>query len=94
MGGGTYLCSDLGFGQYGSSCWNDSPATSGNATFQDVCNEIISGGLDQYGLTYIWVITDVSGPNLSMSWTNDYADGGDVVITRTDGSDWPALFTK
>jgi len=94
MGGGTYLCSDLGFGQYGTTCWNDSPATSGNATFSDVCNEIISGGLDQYNLTYIWVIEDVSGPNLTMSWTNDYGDGGDVVVTRPDGTDWPALFTK
>lgn len=94
MGGGTYLTSDLGFGQYESSCWNDGPATSSNATFKDVCNQIISGGQDQYGLTYIWVITDVSGPDLSMSWTNDYGDGGDVVITRTDGTDWPALFTN
>jgi len=94
QGGGTYLCSDLGFGQYESTCWNDGPATSGNATFQDICNEIISGGQDQYGLTYIWVITDVSGPDLSISWSNDYGDAGDVVITRPDGSDWPALFTN
>lgn len=94
MGGGTYLCSDLGFGQYPSTCWNDTPATSGNATFKDVCNEIISGGLDQYGLTYIWVVTDVSGPDLSLSWTNDYDDSGDAVITRTDGSSWPALFSQ
>jgi hypothetical protein len=94
QGGGTYLCSDLGFGQYESSCWNDAPASSANATFMDVCNEIISGGQDQYGLTYIWEITDVAGPNLSMSWTNDYGDAGDVVITRTDGSDWPPLFTN
>lgn len=94
VGGGKYECSDLGFGQYGSSCWGDSPATSGDATFTDICNTITSGGLDQYGLVYIWVITDVSGPNLSMSWSNDYADGGDVVITRTDGSDWPPLVSN
>ncbi len=94
QGGGTYLCSDLGFGQYESTCWNDGPATSGNATFQDICNEIRSGGLDQYGLTYIWEITGVSGADLSISWTNDYGDAGDVVITRTDGSDWPPLFTN
>lgn len=94
LGGGTYRTSDLGFGQYESSCWNDGPATSANATFMDVCNEIISGGQDQYGLVYIWVITDVSGPNLSLSWTNDYGDAGDAVIIRPDGSDWPALFTN
>ena len=94
LGGGKYECSDLGFGQYGTSCWNDSPATSSNATFTDLCNEIISGGLDQYDLVYTWVITDVSGPNLSISWSNDYDDSGDVVITRPDGTDWPPLFTK
>ena len=93
-GGGTYHCSDLGFGQYGTSCWNDSPASSPNATFQDVCNEIVSGGLDQYDLAYTWVITDVSGPDLFISWTNTYDDSGDVVISRTDGTNWPALFTN
>lgn len=94
QGGGTYLTSDLGFGQYESSCWNDTPATSGGATFTEVCGEIISGGTDQYGLTYIWVITGVNGSELSMSWSNDYGDSGDVVITREGGADWPALFTE
>lgn len=94
QGGGIYLISDLGFGQYGTTCWNDTPATSGAATFTDACNLIISGGQDQYGLTYIWVITDVSGPELSISWSNDYGDSGDVVITREGGEDWPALFTQ
>lgn len=94
QGGGVYLCSDLGFGQYGTSCWGDAPATSGAATFTDVCNGITSGGLDQYGLVYIWVITDVSGPDLSISWSNDYGDGGDVVITRPDGTDWPPIFSE
>lgn len=94
LGGGTYSTSDLGFGQYGTTCWNDSPATSANARFMDVCNEIISGGQDQYGLTYVWTITDVSGAELSMSWFNDYGDSGNVVITREGGEDWPPLFTN
>lgn len=93
LGGGVYLCSDLGFGQYESTCWNDGPATSGSATFTDVCGEITSGGLDQYGLTYIWVITNVDGNKLSLSWSNDYADSGNTVLTRTDGKDWPPIFT-
>ncbi|MEO1011739.1 MAG: hypothetical protein AAFX53_10570 [Bacteroidota bacterium] len=94
QGGGTYLTSDLGFGQYESSCWSDGPATSGAATFREVCGEIISGGADQYGLIYTWVITDVSGSELTMTWTNDYADSGTVVITREGGADWPDLFTN
>jgi len=94
QGGGIYLTSDLGFGQYGTSCWSDSPATSGGATFTDACNLIISGGQDQYALTYIWVITDVIGPELFMSWSNDYGDSGDVILTREGGTDWPNLFTQ
>lgn len=94
LGGGSYLVSDLGFGQYESTCWSDGPATSPNATFTDLCGVITSGGLDQYGLTYIWVITDVTGPNLSISWTNNYADSGNTVLTRTDGTDWPELSTQ
>jgi hypothetical protein len=94
LGGGDYVVSDLGFGQYESSCWNDGPATSANAKISDVCNRIISGGLDQFGLTYTWTVTDVSGGDLSISWGNDYGDSGDVVISRTDGTDWPALFTN
>ncbi|MEO9512035.1 MAG: hypothetical protein ABJN84_15640 [Flavobacteriaceae bacterium] len=93
QGGGVYLTSDLGFGQYGTTCWSDTPATSGGATFTDACNLIISGGLDQYGLAYTWEITDVSGPELSISWVNNYGDSGDVVITREGGEDWPELST-
>lgn len=94
QGGGTYLCSDLGFGQYESSCWSDGPATSGAATFTDVCGKITTGGLDQYNLTYVWVITSIDGPNMSIDWTNDYADSGSTVLTRTDGTDWPPIFTE
>jgi hypothetical protein len=89
---GVYLVSDLGFGQYESTCWSDGPATSANATISDVCNQLSSGGLDQYQLVYTWVITDVSGPELSITWSNDYGDGGDVVITKEGGADWPPLF--
>ena len=97
QGGGNYLSSDLGFGQYESTCWNDTPATSGGAIIIDICNEINPGGiggLDQYGLTYVYSIKEVDGPVLKLSWANDYADSGDVVLTRQDGKDWPPIFTS
>ena len=94
LGGGTYLTSDLGFGQYESACWSDGPATSDAATFKDICNTLISGGQDQYGLTYTWTVMAVSGADLSISWENDFGDGGDVIISRPDGSAWPNLSTN
>jgi hypothetical protein len=33
----------------------------------------------------------VDGSNLTLGWTNDYGEGGSTVITRTDGTSWPAL---
>ena len=91
LGCGVYGCSDLGFGQYESSCWNDSPATNGQAAFSDICNTITAYGADQYGLAYSWVIAGVDGPELTITWSNNYADSGTAVITKEDGTDWPAL---
>ncbi|MEP5341033.1 MAG: hypothetical protein ABJL44_01015 [Algibacter sp.] len=93
QGGGSYLVSDLGFGQYGI-CWGDTPATSPDAVVTDSCLKLITGGLDQYGLVYTWTITDISGSILSLSWANDYGDSGVAVLTRQDGNDWPELFTE
>lgn len=93
LGGGSYEVSDLGFGQYGT-CWADAPATSADAVIVDSCLQITTGGLDQYGLTYTWVITDVSGDKLTLTWSNDYGDSGATVLTRTDGTDWPEIFTE
>lgn len=94
LGGGEYSTSDLGFGQYESTCWNDGPATSAGAKFTDACGLIVSGGTDQYGLAYNWVITDISGALMTIEWTNNYADSGTAVITREGGADWPALRTN
>lgn len=94
IGGGAYTVSDLGFGQYESTCWNDGPATSDDAIITDLCNKITTGGLDQYQLAYTWVITDVTGADLSLTWSNTYGDRGAAVVSRTDGTDWPPIFTE
>lgn len=91
LGCGVYACSDMGFGQYESTCWNDSAASDGAASFDDVCDELTVYGADQYGLVYDWTIVSVEGPELTIQWTNDYADSGTAVITREGGEDWPTL---
>jgi len=43
-----------------------------------------------------WIISNVDGPNLEISWTYKYSEGydeyGTVILTRTDGEDWPENF--
>jgi len=43
-----------------------------------------------------WVISNVDGPTLEISWTykysEDYDEYGTVRLTRTDGEDWPENF--
>jgi hypothetical protein len=49
---GVYTTTDLGFGQFGSTCWGDSPATSAGARVRWFCNNLVTGGGDQYGDTH------------------------------------------
>lgn len=87
---GEYSTSDLSFGQF-ATCWGDSPANSAVARIVDICGNITVSGADQYGDSYTYTITDITGSALSMDWVNTYGDAGSVVLTRQDGADWPPL---
>lgn len=91
LGSGEYSSTDLGFGQYGSSCWNDSPATSSSAGVLDACNKLSVLGSDQYGIIYSYTIVSITGAIMVIDWTNDYGDAGTVTLTRQDGNNWPPL---
>lgn len=86
---GVYTTTDLGFGQYTSSCWNDSEATSASARITEVCGLFGTSGGDQYGLEYTYVIQSINGPELTISWSNTYGDSGVTVLTKQGGLDWP-----
>ena len=85
---GVYEMDDASFGNFGV-CYGGPPATGVMVT--DVCNRIGTDGGDQYGDTYDYSVTSVDGNKLTMDWTNTFGDGGTVVLTRTDGRDWPDL---
>jgi hypothetical protein len=91
---GVYTTTDLGFGQFSSSCWGDSPATSAGARIRWFCNNLVTGGGDQYGDTYAYTITAASGSKITITWINTYGDAGTTVITRAGGANWPAIFTR
>jgi hypothetical protein len=81
---GVYTTTDLGFGQFGSTCWGDSPATSAGARVRWFCNNLVTGGGDQYGDTYT-TITAASGSKITIAWISTYGDAGTTVITRAGG---------
>jgi hypothetical protein len=91
---GVYTTTDLGFGQFSSTCWGDSPATSAGARVRWFCDNLVTGGADQYGDTYAYTITAASGSKITISWKNTWGDAGTTVITRAGGANWPTIFNK
>ncbi len=91
---GKYSVSDATFGQY-ACAWADNPATG--VTITNTCDEITTGGADQYNLIYTFsnLTVNPAGTVMTLKWSNDYGDAGTTTLTRTDGKTWPTtLFTK
>ncbi|OYQ43194.1 hypothetical protein [Flavobacterium aurantiibacter] len=89
IGGGAYEISDASFGGW-EAIYGPGNISEG-VTLVDVCNTIQFGGNDQFGDTYTMSNLVVNGASLSFSWTNTYGEGGEVTLTRPDGSPWPPL---
>lgn len=85
----TYNSSDFAFGSW-VHCYGSGTA-AGTLKISDACGRISVTGQDQYGDTYRYLIEAVNGPNLTIKWDNTYGEFGTVVLTRPDGSNWPAL---
>ncbi len=85
----TYTSSDFAFGSW-VHCYGSGTA-AGTLRISDACNKISVTGQDQFGDTYRYLIQAVNGPNLTIKWDNTYGEFGTVVLTRTDGTNWPAL---
>lgn len=88
---GLYSTSDMAFGMY-QNCWGVAAgAVSASSRVRWVCNQVNAEGTDQYGDGFTYTITNCSGSELSISWTNAYGDSGKTIITRAGGAAWPAL---
>lgn len=90
---GMYTISDLGFGQF-ASCWGDSPATSEGAMVNWFCSTLETLGTDQYGDSYTYDISNVTGAEMTIEWKNTYGDAGVTVITREGDVPWPDIFLE
>ena len=86
---GEYITTDATFGQ-SEYCYGDVEMTVPRII--EKCGKISVSGTDIYGSTYTYTIVSVSGKDLTIDWSAPkYRDSGRVVLTRTDGKDWPAL---
>lgn len=97
---GSYSTTDLSFGLY--TCWGADPDTESGARINWVCEgfEIERGevkdeeGNDVEVPAYSYIITDVSGSEMTIEWSNANGEGGTTVLTREGDEDWPAIFTE
>lgn len=87
---GQFTSTDYSFGMFGF-CWADNPATSSSMTLTWFCKNLLPSGNDQYGDSYTYTITALSGNQLTINWSNTYGDSGTTVLTRAGGVAWPSI---
>ncbi len=91
---GSAMWSDMSMGAY-FACYETSAEGNlpgGTVRIVDICNALSYKGASQWEEVYEFNSIKVDGPVLTIDWKNDYdPEAGVAVITRTDGTNWPAL---
>ena len=83
---------DFSYGAYAACYGAGSTLPGGNLQIKDACNIIAPIGSSRWGEFYYFESVVVDGPNLTISWFNDYApEAGVLTLTRQDGANWPPL---
>jgi hypothetical protein len=83
---GVYNSTDITFGHF-PTVWSDDEVVLPRIV--DACGQITIQGGDQYGDTYTYKVSNISGASMTIVWENTFKDGGTVVLTRKDGKNWP-----
>jgi hypothetical protein len=60
----------------------------GDLRITESCGKMGFAGSSQWGEVWTFVKVEVDGPNLTLGMTNDYGEGGEVTLERTDGTTW------
>ena len=87
---------DASFGSYyacygttaDSNLPNGTGGADGDVMVTESCGLMSFSGGSQWGEVFSFNRVEASGPDLTLGWTNDYGEGGEVVLTRTDGTAW------
>lgn len=91
---GEYGISDASFGGwlglYGPQA-NSVNNTANGVILKDLCGRISYSGADQFQEIFTFTNLVINGSQMSFHWANDYGEYGDTKLTRTDGTNWPAL---
>ena len=105
---GSYVSTDMSFGQYEDCYTNRGPAAGEEIVIVWDCTDLVPDGeifLDSDGVvtpndddsdeefTYSYTITNVTGPVMTIDFSSSSGDRGTVAITREGGVDWPVIFT-
>ncbi len=90
IGAGKYTFDDWAFGTY-QECYGGAQSSWGSLEFDDVCNVVTIKGVDAFGDSWEFQIDDISGSDMTITWSNTYGEFGTTVLTRQDGSTWPSL---
>ncbi|MCI5082293.1 MAG: hypothetical protein MRY78_11380 [Saprospiraceae bacterium] len=94
-GNGVYNTVDFSYGAYelcyGAGATLPHEDGAGDLRIENACDIIKPIGASRWGELYVFESVSTSGPDLTISWSNDYGEAGTVTLTRTDGRDWPNL---
>jgi hypothetical protein len=94
QGGGVYSTDDFSFGAFAACYGAGATLPGGTLRINDICGNISPSGVSRWGEVYTFSNGSTSGADFSFTWVNDYGEGGDVILTRQDGNNWPNLTTN
>ena len=103
---GVYVSSDMSFGQFGDCYDGRGDATGNDIEIEWDCTNLVPDGEvylkdgvvipdddnEDEEITYNYSITNVDGPDMTISFSNSLGDRGVVVLTRENNEDWPVIF--
>ncbi len=82
---------DFSMGAYWVCYGGTATLPGGTLKLIDACNNLAYKGASRWGEVYSFNEVTVAGSDLTLDWVNDYGEGGVTTLTRTDGTNWPAL---
>ncbi len=92
---GNYNWPSYTWGTYQNAYGCCEQVAGGALTITDLCDDLSITPADAYGCAWELIVDSVDGPSLTVTLSG--ANGGcfdhvTILMTRTDGMDWPALF--